>query len=107
MTKIGNSKHNRLCELLADTLWDRYQYTTVTTNIEYPLGEVDVLARNDYREVYYEVKSSIKDKHRDKAVSQLLRWTRYQYDKDNSKNYYGVYCRPGRTELICKNGKTR
>ena len=105
--KVVNGKHNSLCEKLADTIRDRYQYNSVTTNEEYQLGETDVLAITDTREVYYEIKSATSDKSIDKAIKQLLRWTHYKYSHDKSKNYYGVYYRPGKIELICKNGELR
>ena len=99
--------HNSLCEILAEEIRNRYDYDNVTTNVEYELGEEDVHASNNVREVYFEIKSNYKKKNYQKATEQTLRWTQYMKQHYPQKDYYGVYHTKTLTKLICKNGYKR
>ena len=109
--------HNQLCEDLAKTIRGRGWYDKVYTNIDYDLGECDVLAISDTRAVYFEVKINHSLKGYNKSKHQLLRYTSSRYYKSvpirnrefdpkkfEGKDFYGIYYTPTQPlEIICKN----
>jgi len=115
MSKIRNGQrkpnknkiHDTLCHLLSEEINKRYNYDVVKTDVDYKLGQCDVLAENKYRSVYYEVKCSISEKSLKKSQKQLQRWSKYMKKYYKEKNYYGVLHSQNLTYLICKNGELR
>jgi hypothetical protein len=113
---VNNVKHqhNRLCNKLKNILIERDWYDTVDSNLIYGtksnnIGECDVLAVTHNREVYFEYKCNHTEQGYKKATEQLIRWTKYQYNRDKTKDYYGIYYTGDidKLEIIAKNGKIR
>jgi len=110
-------RHNQICKNLATELKDRGWYDDVYTNIDYDLGECDVLAVSNSRKVYFEIKVNHTIKGYNKSKHQLLRYTSSRYyrsrplrdgtfkgKKFDGKDFYGVYHTPTQPlEIICKN----
>lgn len=104
--KNANSKHDSICNQVKSIIDSKSNYNKISTNIEYELGECDVLCRNSTREVYYEVKNHYNDKAYCRATEQLNRWTSYM-DRKGNKNYYGVLYTPEKIVMLSKNGFSR
>lgn len=103
-------RHDCLVQKLFNILKNSQRYETVDRNIDYALGECDVLARNKDCELYYEVKSKHHVTGLNKAIRQLVRWSAYEHNQNKRKDYIGVYVGGHRGELekvveICRNGQ--
>ena len=103
--KIKN--HQQICNSLHSRLNQKHYYDEVTINVNYSLGETDVLAKTPTHEIYYEVKSKNTYRAFCKALDQLCRWTKFRHEQNPNKNYYGAYYTSDYMELIAKNGKLR
>ena len=96
-------KHSNLCRNLENRLKQKSYVIDTWLEIEYKLGECDVLTTQGNRFVYYEVKSNYNSKSLEKAKKQLVRWSNY-WHKKHKKDCYGVYYSPTKIILLAKNG---
>lgn len=90
------AKHQRLVNILASELEKKPYVKWVRTNVDYELGECDVLTKQGNRLVYYEVKCNNTPGGYKKAQKQLSRWANF----NKSKNARGVYVTPQYMELM-------
>lgn len=87
-------KHQKLVDILNRELSKKHYITWLEKNVEYARGECDVLAVQNGRLVYYEVKSNHSLKGFKKAYNQIQRWLKF------SGENYGVYYTPQYMKLI-------
>lgn len=96
-----------LCRRLSEKKYTDY----VHKNVEYSMGECDVLieleGRKKYRKIYYQIKTNYTKEGYKKCVQQVLRWSEYWHKRTPHIDFYGVYWSPEKVIRVCKNGKQR
>lgn len=80
----------------------------ILLNLEYSLGEFDLLVYSKGSYGYYiEYKSTDRHKSLRTAIKQLVRGTTYLKMIEHTRNWYGIYSTPNGHKIICKNGEVR
>jgi len=95
------SKHDMVTDNLEQRLRKSNNVRKIYRNVNYLLGECDILAQYyDGKFVYYEVKSTHSKRNMNKAQDQLIRWIDYMKFHYPERTYYGVYHSPKRTKIM-------
>lgn len=94
---IQLGKHQSLVDIVHDVLKFNHESDDVLKNVEYCMGECDVLLINPKFEIYYEIKCNHTNIGYGKAMSQLHRWSNYMFRtnplpaNETHIDYYGIY----------------
>lgn len=101
MTKKERSKHDRLCDLVAERLSGNERYKTVDTYVNYSrrglVGELDVIAITwEGVQHVYEIKTSHNNRNYRRANTQFKRYCR-AFPKKTIK---GTYVTPSRVKRL-------
>lgn len=107
---VSDSKHQQGVDSLVERLYNESYVNKISANQDYNLGELDVhTSQGDYnRGVYYEYKTNHTRNGLTKALSQGQRWTKYEHNRHQNKNFYCVYVTSNyKPIIIAKNGSPR
>jgi Holliday junction resolvase-like predicted endonuclease len=79
---------------------------SIEKNVEYALGEVDLLVKYvDGKQIYFEIKSNYSFKSYDCASDQLQRWTLFKKCMNKTGEYIGVYVSQQYRKPLYRDGK--
>jgi len=89
----SKTKHDKLTDKIYKEL-KRLNIDWIQKNVEYDLGECDLLLKIDNQMIYYEIKSNFSRKSYNKGIKQIHRFMNY------FPGNIGVFYSPQYTEVI-------
>lgn len=90
----SKTKHDKLTDKLYRELKKEKDINWIQKNVEYDLGECDILLKKNNQMIYYEIKSNFCRKSYNKGMDQIHRFMEY------FPGNIGVFYSPQYTEVI-------
>ena len=106
MNRKRKGIHQSTIDDLVDRFIGKHYVKSVEKNVNYVMGECDILVEyTDRRTAYWEIKSNHSKKSFMTAVRQLMRWSQVMNSTNPNRNYYGIYVASDDfIAVLCKNG---